>query len=265
MIESEGLGGPLFMSGIDFEVSGNGNTHVGRVRSTNQDSYLCDNRRGLFVIADGMGGHAGGEVASSLAVQNIRSFLDINLAKSSETQLESGAAVASIIADAINHASMKIYERALEEPTLKGMGTTATAIKALGRSVACAHVGDSRLYLIRCGYIYQITTDHSLVSEQIRAGIITKEEAEHHHLRNVITRSVGYQEHEDVDTYVFNVEDGDMLMICSDGLHGRVPEDIIVNCCQKYGVLAVDHLINEANQRGGDDNISVIVCLVKAK
>jgi protein phosphatase len=145
------------------------------------------------------------------------------------------------------------------------MGTTATAIRTLGRSVACAHVGDSRLYLIRCGYIYQVTTDHSLVSEQIRAGIITKEEAENHHLRNVITRSVGYQEQEDVDTYVLDVEEGDMLIMCSDGLHGRVPEEVIANCCQKYGVLAVDHLIAEANQRGGDDNISVIVCLVRAK
>ena len=253
------------MSVQSFQISGSGNTHIGRVRSTNQDSYLCDNRRGLYIIADGMGGHAGGEVASSLAVQNIRSFLDSNSSKLDLSSDESTIVTASLVAEAINHASMKIYERALEEPTLKGMGTTATAIRTLGRSLACAHVGDSRLYLIRCGYIYQITTDHSLVSEQIRAGIITKEEAEHHHLRNVITRSVGYQEQEDVDTYSLDLEDGDMLIICSDGLHGRVPEEVIANCCQKYGVLAVDHLIAEANQRGGDDNISVIVCLVKAK
>jgi serine/threonine protein phosphatase PrpC len=248
-----------------FQISGNGNTHIGRVRSTNQDSYLCDNKRGLYIVADGMGGHAGGEVASSLAVQNIRSFLDANIQKPSEDLDNNSGAIASLIAEAINHASMKIYERALEEPTLKGMGTTATAIRTVGRSIACAHVGDSRLYLIRCGYIYQITTDHSLVREQIRAGVITKEEAENHHLRNVITRSVGYQEQEDVDTYILDVEDGDMLIMCSDGLHGRVPEEFIANCCQKYGVLAVDHLIAEANQRGGDDNISVIVCLVKAK
>ncbi len=253
------------MTSQQFEITGSGNTHIGRVRSTNQDSYLCDNKRGLYIIADGMGGHAGGEVASSLAVQNIRSFLDSNPQKTTVVVTENSAGAAAIIAEAINHASMKIYERALEEPTLKGMGTTATAIRTLGRSVACAHVGDSRLYLIRCGYIYQVTTDHSLVSEQIRAGIITKEEAENHHLRNVITRSVGYQEQEDVDTYVLDVEEGDMLIMCSDGLHGRVPEEVIANCCQKYGVLAVDHLIAEANQRGGDDNISVIVCLVRAK
>ncbi len=257
--------GETVMAIPQFQINGNGNTHIGRVRSTNQDSYLCDNKRGLYIVADGMGGHAGGEVASSLAVQNIRAFLDSNSNKADAASDENAGATASLVAEAINHASMKIYERALEEPTLKGMGTTATAIRVLGRSVACAHVGDSRLYLIRCGYIYQITTDHSLVSEQIRAGVITKEEAENHHLRNVITRSVGYQEQEDVDTYTVDVEDGDLLIICSDGLHGRVPEEVIANCCQKYGILAVDHLIAEANQRGGDDNISVIICLAKAK
>jgi serine/threonine protein phosphatase PrpC len=245
-------------------VNGSGNTHVGRVRSSNQDSYLCDNKRSLYIVADGMGGHAGGEVASSLAVQNIRAFLDSNLvpAVANNPELPSGA-TAKILSDSINHASARIYDRALEEPNLKGMGTTATVARTIGRSLVVAHVGDSRLYLIRCGYIYQITTDHSLVSEQLRAGIITKEEAENHHLRNVITRSVGYQEQEDVDTYVLDLEPNDFIVICSDGLHGRVPEETICEHCKNYGILAVDHLIAEANNRGGDDNISVIVCQVK--
>lgn len=250
---------------LQLQITGNGNTHVGRVRATNQDSYICDNKRGLYIVADGMGGHAGGEVASSLAVQNIRSYLDTHLSPAALTPNHQVSAAASIVADSINHASMRIYERALEEPTLKGMGTTATVVRVIGRSIACAHVGDSRLYLLRCGYIYQITTDHSLVSEQIRAGIITKEEAENHHLRNVITRSVGYQEQEDVDSYLLDLQEGDLLLMCSDGLHGRVPEEIIAKCCEKYGILAVDHLIAEANQRGGDDNISVIICLVKGE
>lgn len=211
-----------------------------------------------------MGGHAGGEVASSLAVQNIRAFLDSNLvpAVANNPELPSGA-TAKILSDSINHASARIYDRALEEPNLKGMGTTATVARTIGRSLVVAHVGDSRLYLIRCGYIYQITTDHSLVSEQLRAGIITREEAENHHLRNVITRSVGYQEQEDVDTYVLDLEPNDFIVICSDGLHGRVPEETICEYCKNYGILAVDHLIAEANNRGGDDNISVIVCQVK--
>jgi len=245
-------------------VSGSGNTHVGRVRTSNQDSYLCDNKRGLYIIADGMGGHAGGEVASSLAVHNIRSFLDGQLS-ALDTKVATNliGSTSKILADSINHASSRIYDRALEEPNLKGMGTTATVARTIGQSLVVAHVGDSRLYLIRCGYIYQITTDHSLVSEQLRAGIITKEEAENHHLRNVITRSVGYQEQEDVDTYVIDLEPEDFVVICSDGLYGRVPEEIICDYCKNYGILAVDHLIAEANNRGGDDNISVIVCQAK--
>jgi serine/threonine protein phosphatase PrpC len=248
---------------MDFTVNASGNTHIGRVRTTNQDSYLCDNRRLLYIVADGMGGHAGGEVASSLAVSNIRSFLDAHLPSSIKSHDNSYLEARMAIADAINHASTKIYERALEEPSLKGMGTTATVVRVVGQSLVCGHVGDSRLYLIRCGYIYQITTDHSLVSEQIRAGMITKEEAEHHHLRNVITRSVGYQELEDVDTYTIELMEDDIIVICSDGLHGRVSEESIVNYCNKYGILAVDHLIAEANHHGGDDNISVIICQVK--
>ena len=252
------------MNEVRLSLNGSGNTHVGRVRSSNQDSYLCDNKRGLYIIADGMGGHAGGEVASSLAVQNIRSFLDAQLGAVLNTTTEDGVSpVTSIISDSINHASARIYDRALEEPNLKGMGTTATVARAIGKSLVCAHVGDSRLYLIRCGYIYQITTDHSLVSEQLRAGVITKEEAENHHLRNVITRSVGYQEQEDVDSYVLELEPDDYIVMCSDGLHGRVSEEIICDYCKNYGILAVDHLIAEANNRGGDDNISVIVCHVK--
>jgi PPM family protein phosphatase len=245
-------------------LSGSGNTHVGRIRTSNQDSYLCDNTRGLYIVADGMGGHAGGEVASSLAVQNIRSFVDNNLPTQSSKDSEAPLGViAKTLADSINHASARIYDRALEEPNLRGMGTTATIARLSGKSLVVAHVGDSRLYLLRCGYIYQITTDHSLVSEQLRAGMITKEEAQHHHLRNVITRSVGYQEHEDVDTYLLDLEENDQIVICSDGLHGRVPEEVIVDYCRNYGILAVDHLIAEANNRGGDDNISVIVCQVK--
>lgn len=251
------------MSQAEFFISGVGNTDIGRVRATNQDSYLCDNKRSLFVVADGMGGHAGGEVASALAVLNIRSYLDSKLATYLQSPEINIGAVAAIVAESINYASMRIYERALEEPTLKGMGTTATVARLVGNSLIVAHVGDSRLYLVRCGYIYQITTDHSLVSEQIRAGIITKDEAENHHLRNVITRSVGYQEQEDVDSYILALESNDLILICSDGLHGRVSSETISNYCKKYGVLAVDHLISEANTCGGDDNISVVVCHVK--
>ena len=237
---------------------------MGRVRSSNQDSYLCDDKRLLYVIADGMGGHAGGEIASSLAVLNIRNFVDSHLPELMKDEIRHpDNRINLILADAINHASEKIYERGLEEPVLKGMGTTATAVRLVDGVAYCGHVGDSRMYLIRCGYIYQITTDHSLVSEQIRAGLITKEEAEKHHLRNVITRSVGYQESEDVDTFCLPLEDGDLLMLCSDGLHGKISDSQISDLCNTYRALAADHLIAAANAAGGDDNISVILGDIK--
>src|SRR5690606_11353763 len=121
------------------------------------------------------------------------------------------------------------------------------------------HVGDSRLYLLRCGFIYQITNDHSLVSEQVRAGLLTREEAELHHLRNVITRSVGYQEEEDVDTTSFVLEDGDLLLLCSDGLHGKVSDQELSQLTKEHELDAIEKLIALANERGGDDNISVVV------
>jgi len=245
-------------------IQSRGNTHVGRVRSSNQDSYLCDDKRLLYVVADGMGGHAGGEIASSLAVLNIRNFVDKHLPEVLSSDLKHpDSRLTATLAEAINHASEKIYERGLEEPVLKGMGTTATAVRIVDHLAYCGHVGDSRLYLIRCGYIYQITSDHSLVGEQIRAGLITKEEAEKHHLRNVITRSVGYQENEDVDTFCLPLEDGDLILLCSDGLHGKLNDAKIAEICCKYRSLAVDHLIAAANAAGGDDNISVIIGEIK--
>ena len=241
-----------------------GGTHVGKVRAGNQDAFLSDEKKKLFVVADGMGGHAGGEIASSLAVSGIDLFIQEN----SGFILGGGlthpdARISSVMADAINHASTKIYERALEEPSLKGMGTTATVLKIIDNWAYCSHVGDSRLYLIRAGFIYQMTNDHSLVSEQVRAGIITKEEAELHHLRNVITRSVGYQEEEDVDTASFRLEDNDIMLLCSDGLHGKVNDKELSLLATENGTQAVDKFIALANERGGDDNITVVI--VKAQ
>lgn len=241
-----------------------GATDVGRVRSTNQDSYLVDEKSSLFVVADGMGGHAGGEIASQLCIEQVQDFVHKNYSETSEhTNFENRESmIASLLAKSINHASAKIYERALEEPQLAGMGTTATVIKIENNKAHWAHVGDSRLYLIRCSLIYQITHDHSLVGEQVRAGIITEEEAEVHQLRNIITRSVGYQEEEDVDSNSFDLEPDDLLVICSDGLHGKITDKEISNLTQNGKIQSIQGLIDLANERGGDDNISVIVVQV---
>lgn len=270
--------------GVTITITADGKTDVGQVRSTNQDSYLVSSDEQLFIVADGMGGHAGGEIASSLCVQEISKYLKENLLhvdavgkKQPHGKVQVGhvgltgpgkepspdTRIAHTLAHAVNHASTRIYERALEDPGLRGMGTTATVCKIVDDFAYIAHVGDSRLYLQRCGFIYQITNDHSLVSEQVRAGLITKEEAELHHLRNVITRSVGYQEEEDVDTTSLVLEDGDVLLLCSDGLHGKVNDREISQAMSEHGIKAVGNLIAMANERGGEDNITVVILKVK--
>jgi PPM family protein phosphatase len=248
---------------VDIVLTSRGATDVGQVRSANQDSFFVDEKKQVFLVADGMGGHAGGEIASGLCVEIIPPYIDDQKDVFESCKSHPDQRIANCLAGSINFASTKIYEKALENPKLKGMGTTATVMKIVGNYAYVAHVGDSRCYLIRCGYIYQVTNDHSLVSEQVRAGILSKEEAEQHHLRNVITRSVGYQEEEDVDTTSFELEDGDLILLCSDGLHGKVPDKEISVLIQDKGPEAVSGLISMANQRGGEDNITGVIIKVK--
>ena len=238
-----------------------GKTDIGRVRSVNQDSYAIDDSNRLFIVADGMGGHAGGEIASKLCIECIRSYAE-NARQTfhdKQDRTHPDGKITETLSSSINFASMKIYERALEEPSLKGMGTTATVLALVDNYAYCAHVGDSRLYLFRCGFIYQLTSDHSLVNEQIQAGLISKEEAKFHQLRNVITRSVGFQEVEDVDTYSLPVEPGDVFLICSDGLTGKIEDAAISQLIAEKRVDAIDDLIQIANERGGEDNITAVL------
>ncbi len=242
-----------------------GRTDIGRVRSTNQDSMLVDNETGLFVVADGMGGHAGGEIASRICIEQVKSEvaskIDPELVKAAKSHPD--PALLNALANSINYASAKIYEHSLEDPSLRGMGTTATVVKIVGEFAYCAHVGDSRFYLVRSGFIYQLTFDHSLVNEQVRAGILTPEEAEVHHLKNVITRSVGYQEEEDVDTLCVHLEKGDLLVLCSDGLHGKINDAELSQIANKRATASVQELVELANERGGEDNITLIMAEVR--
>ncbi|HYX38289.1 MAG: Stp1/IreP family PP2C-type Ser/Thr phosphatase [Pseudobdellovibrionaceae bacterium] len=242
-----------------------GRTDIGRVRSTNQDSMLVENETGLFVVADGMGGHAGGEIASRICIEQVKrevaSKIDPELVQSVKSHPD--PALLQALANSINYASARIYEHSLEDPSLRGMGTTATVVKIVEDYAYCAHVGDSRFYLVRSGFIYQLTFDHSLVNEQVRAGILTPEEAEVHHLKNVITRSVGYQEEEDVDTLCVQLEKGDLLVLCSDGLHGKINDAELSQIANKRGTASVAELVDLANDRGGEDNITLIMAEVR--
>lgn len=242
-----------------LKVRARGATDIGKVRSVNQDSYYLADDHTLFIVADGMGGHAGGEIASRVCIEEIRSYLlqHIDLAMNDEVQIQ------HVLADAINAASTRIYEYALENPELKGMGTTATVLFCAHQCGYIGHVGDSRLYILRSGFIYQVSDDHSLVSEQLKAGKITEEEAKNHRLKNIITRSVGYQEREYVDTKAIELVPGDFLILCSDGLHGKVSEKELVAMVSHDDVDCVNDLIDLANERGGEDNITVVVVKIE--
>jgi len=249
-----------------YKISAKGISDVGRVRPTNQDAFLVDDKNNRYIVADGMGGHAGGEIASKLCIEHVINYLEEHTI-TLEQKIKNGKLekfMSEILSNSINNASSKIYEYALEEPALRGMGTTATVLVVIDNTAFCAHVGDSRMYLNRSGFLYQLTFDHSLVHEQVRAGLLSPEEAELHHLKNVITRSVGYQEEEDVDTFALELEKDDLLLICSDGLHGKVSDIEISNYTKKYGITAVNQLVALANDRGGDDNISIVIINIQA-
>lgn len=246
-----------------MDVVAKGQTDIGRTRSTNQDSLLIDDSRRLFIVADGMGGHAGGEIASQLCVERVSERIaESPLLDKPPTGASRHAKFCSLLVEAVNHASTKIFEKALEEPQLMGMGTTASTMMIYDDHAYIGHVGDSRIYLIRDRFIYQLTNDHSLVGEQLRAGIINAEEAKNNQMQNIITRSVGYQEIEDVDTATLALEHDDLFVISSDGMHGRIVDEEISRIANEKQLDAVKDLVELANDRGGKDNITLIVVKV---
>lgn len=217
---------------------------VGRVRSGNEDSLLVDERLGVFAVADGMGGHRGGEVASSTAVEAVRAAL----------------ATGAAIDGAIRAANAAIRDRAFGDPEVTGMGTTFTAVVPLeGPAVLVGHVGDSRAYLIHGGMIRRLTRDHSLVEDLVREGQLTEEQAESHPQRSIITRALGIEPDVEVDLYTVTVATGDRILICSDGLSDMLSDHEIVAAAQGDGRGAADSLVDAANEAGGTDNITVVV------
>jgi protein phosphatase len=237
-----------------MRISCAGNTDVGVVRAGNEDSFLLDCSRGLFIVADGMGGHAAGEVASEMAVQIIEEQLGVLRGMSDG---DAGGRMRSAIQRA-NHA---IYERTLAEHDKRGMGTTITVMTLFSRRFLIGQVGDSRAYLLRNAELFQLTKDHSYVQEQVDAGLLTPDQARTHPYSNVITRCVGANEEVIPDLYFGNLEAGDMVLLATDGLTGMLEDD------QLRGILAqednpescVNKMISDANRRGGLDNITAIV------
>lgn len=226
------------------------------IRAGNEDNYYADANpyRGLFIVADGMGGHAAGEVASEMAVQIVTSEL------SAIRDLSSDGA-AGIVKRALRAANSAIYERTLAEVDKQGMGTTASVLILSGSRYLIGQVGDSRVYLLRDGSLRQVTKDHSYVQEQVDAGYLTPEQARYHPYSNVITRCVGASDSVEPDNYGGEVKSGDVFLVASDGLTGMVDDRRLQQLLMARSGPGriVDSLISEANGRGGLDNITAIV------
>ncbi len=247
-----------------------GQTDVGMRRDHNEDSYLINDETQLFVVADGMGGHAGGEMASRLAVTTIDEVVTQEMAKVRNGNPYKGPIeqhpALMVLPNAVKRACATIYQTAQENPRLQGMGTTVTTVGFVDNYAFFAHVGDSRAYLIREGHIEQLSEDHSLVNEQIKAGLITAEQARLSRFKNIITRSVGFEEDVAVDTMVVPVREGDIFVLCSDGLANLATEQDIRDALHDNFLRdAPRRLVDLANDRGGDDNITVVVAYVNGE
>ena len=242
-----------------MRISCAGNTDVGVVRSGNEDSFLLDCAKGLFIVADGMGGHAAGEVASEMAVQIVAKELG------SLRGLSDGEAAARM-RSAIRKANAAIFDRTLAEHDKRGMGTTTTVMVLFSRRYLIGQVGDSRAYLLREGSLLQLTKDHSYVQEQVDAGLLTPEQARSHPYSNVITRCVGANEDVAPDVYFGDLEEGDVVLLASDGLTGMHEDQQIaaIMGAEENPEGAVNKMIADANRRGGLDNITAIVVRVDA-
>ncbi|MBT3220228.1 MAG: Stp1/IreP family PP2C-type Ser/Thr phosphatase [Proteobacteria bacterium] len=243
-----------------------GMTDVGLKRGHNEDNYLINEELNLFVVADGMGGHAGGEYASAIAVNTVEEIVtSIELLGDEVEQGEDRVeATREKMCQSIRLAGRRIFEKARQQPEYHGMGTTAVVLLIDGGNAFVAHVGDSRLYMMRDGKIDQVTEDHSLIAEKVRHGLITPEEAKNHRMRNVITRSLGYQEDVEVDLQVLAVRRNDRFLICSDGLSGHVSQEEMGELIERHSPQeAARRLIELACERGGEDNITAVIAYVE--
>ena len=242
----------------------NCDSHVGKVRKNNEDYCMGeiiqtdDECIGIFALADGMGGHKKGEVASKIAVESIIDFLKENISKSSGIKMDY---LDDVIKQGYNYANQKIFDKVLEDSSCEGMGTTLVVAVIYKDDMIMANVGDSRGYLLHNDEFRRITRDHSVVEELVNANLITEEEARVHPRRNQITRAMGAEEIIIVDIFRKKIEKGDMILLATDGLTGCVEDEDIKNIIKQDKDIKeiCEDLINQANDNSGKDNISVIL------
>jgi serine/threonine protein phosphatase PrpC len=242
-------------------------TDVGKVRDHNEDNFLVDKKLALFIVADGMGGHAAGEVASAIAVRTVheeikrdKDLLDDYVSGATGAHKVTPKDIIALLEHAVQRACSKIHEEASADAAKRGMGTTLSALLVVGHQGFIAHVGDSRIYLSRGGRVQQVTEDHTVYNELIKRGKLTREQIEKVQQKNAITRAVGVYERVEVDTLVIELIAGDTLVLASDGLHGYLesPEELAAPLALQ-GDACVKALIALANDRGGRDNITTVV------
>jgi protein phosphatase len=239
---------------------------VGRKRQGNEDSVLVNPEQNLFVVADGMGGHAAGEVASKIAVDAINEFVCLTSTDEEITWpfgLEENISYdGNRLKTAIRYANRKVLDVTKDRKEYEGMATTVAAVLLDGDTANLAHVGDSRIYLHRDSQLRQLTSDHSWVNEQIQSGVISADQARNHPLRNVVTRALGGKAELQVDLAPSKMQPGDILLLCSDGLTGMIPDGeicAVLERAQGDVEKAARELVDAANARGGEDNITVVL------
>jgi len=248
-----------------LRISVGARTDVGRVRTNNEDSFKLVPELNLFILSDGMGGEAHGEIASNIAVQAVAAHCaegrrdpstPLLVEPRPELSTETNRLVSSV-----ELANRMIYESAQKHPAQRGMGATVVAVWINDQRLSVAHVGDSRLYLLRAGDFQQLTQDHSLVAEQVRRGIISREQADSSDMQSVLIRALGIDPEVQVDADEHLLMEGDILVLCSDGLSRMVTDlEIASTLLSQNGLQpAADRLVELANEYGGEDNISVVV------
>ncbi len=243
-------------------------TDVGRVRTNNEDSFRLVLALNLFIVSDGMGGEAHGELASALAVQTVAAHCQESLNNPSATffggRRPDLSEKTNRLLSAVHLANQKVHESARSNPTQRGMGATILAAWLDGQRLSLVHVGDSRAYLLRSGTLEQLTADHSLVAEQVRRGILTPQQAESSNMQSVLIRALGTQPEVEVDSDEHLLLDGDSLLLCSDGLTRMVTEPEIASTLLTSAnpQAAAERLLALANEYGGEDNSTVVVLRV---
>lgn len=233
-------------------------TDIGRERKVNEDYYYVSEENSkikLFIIADGMGGYNAGEVASRMATESIKEYVEKHFEKSKSSR----EAIVAMLNKAVEYANSVVYKKAKGNKDLEGMGTTLDVCLIYNSKMYVAHIGDSRVYRIRKEFLRKITKDHSYVQTLIEGGKITKEEAYNHPKRNMLTRALGCVENVEPDIYVKTFLKGDTLIMTTDGLTNMVRENEIYNIIKESKQEAVEKLVNKANENGGYDNITVII------